>query len=265
MSQTPLRELVSSYYDARVGSLLAGYVYGNKRIETALSFAKARLPKEACRILDFGCGIGATTSAIAEFAPKANEIVGLDLSQRNIEVAQALFGNSRVRFTTSDIFSLEGNLACGSLDAVIMIDVIEHVPRNLWEKLAKRLSALLSPMGTIILTTPTSLHQEWLAAHSPHELQIIDETVTLEDLSAFCSMADVSISYYELVDVWRTNQYIHLFAEREQHYGDKRTVGQSRPLRWLTRMVAKPAVRSRHSHVRSTLGITVHRDGSLQD
>ena len=103
-------------------------------------------------------------------------------------------------------------------DSVTMIDVLEHFPRQRWSNLFSRLDELMTGSRKIFITTPTYLHQEWLAQNDPKGLQVVDETVYLDDLIALCARADLKPSYFEQVSIWKTNDYSHFFAERNQDY-----------------------------------------------
>jgi ubiquinone/menaquinone biosynthesis C-methylase UbiE len=63
------------------------------------------LPFEGRRILDIGCGAGATSFAFADALPQA-EVTGLDLSDALVEAARArIEGRTNVRFAQGDASS----------------------------------------------------------------------------------------------------------------------------------------------------------------
>lgn len=80
------------------------------------------------RLLDFGCGTGASTLAIAAMLPET-EVIGVELSQSNVEMARKILafrGLSNARF----LISPDGNSlppGIGSFDFVMLSAVYEHL------------------------------------------------------------------------------------------------------------------------------------------
>src|SRR5690606_1701174 len=59
-------------------------------------------PERARRVLDLGCGTGATTRAFLRRLPAGGEIVGIDASREMVEVARAATLDPRARFVVGD-------------------------------------------------------------------------------------------------------------------------------------------------------------------
>ena len=78
------------------------------------------------RILDIGCGIGWSTH---EFANYFNEAVvkGIDLSPVLINTADRLFNRDNLSY---QVFDITSNVPTQTFDAVVMIDVYEHIPKK---------------------------------------------------------------------------------------------------------------------------------------
>jgi SAM-dependent methyltransferase len=80
------------------------------------------------RLLDFGCGSGASTFCMAEMLPNT-EVVGVELSEQNIEIANRVLatrGMQNVRFLVSpNPNSLPPSI--GTFDFVMMSAVYEHL------------------------------------------------------------------------------------------------------------------------------------------
>ena len=64
------------------------------------SAASLNAPKERVRALDFGCGLGHTTTHFLDEFPAAT-IVGLDNSQESIERARQNYPDKRLRFVNA--------------------------------------------------------------------------------------------------------------------------------------------------------------------
>src|SRR4051812_26075616 len=78
---------------------------GEAWLESDLTFARmARVAPAGESVLDFGCGLGRMTSALAKYFESA---VGVDLSHEMIERATELKGSKEIRFVQSGEAPLE--------------------------------------------------------------------------------------------------------------------------------------------------------------
>jgi putative 4-mercaptohistidine N1-methyltranferase len=144
----------------------------------------ARLPNPA-RALDLGCAVGRSTF---ELARVCSEVVGIDYSQRFIEIAQQLqregsiaydyieegqltipataavpadVDRQRVRFEQGDAQGLR--LSLGQFDVVLMANLVDRLsdPKSCLDSL----HCLVRKAGQLILTTPCT----WLEEYTPRE------------------------------------------------------------------------------------------------
>jgi 2-polyprenyl-3-methyl-5-hydroxy-6-metoxy-1,4-benzoquinol methylase len=106
------------------------------------------LPPSGERILDMGCGPG---TFLGHYAPGYREAIGIDLAAPQIEVAQQRYGSARRQFHASDVTAFEGE---ARFDAIVSIEVIEHLPPAETQPFLRTLLRLLKPGGTLVLTTP---------------------------------------------------------------------------------------------------------------
>jgi SAM-dependent methyltransferase len=95
------------------------------------------------RILDYGCGIGDTTAALAARAPGA-EVVGVDVAEEPLALA-------RSRHRGVD-FAPAGELASlGAFDLCYVNGVVHHVPPRLRGEVLAAIFAALRPGGCLAL------------------------------------------------------------------------------------------------------------------
>ena len=100
-----------------------------------------------CRVLEFGCGVGAQTVTLAQRSPQA-QFTAIDIDAESVAHAQArakAAGLANVQFERTDLFDWPG--APESFDHAFVCFVLEHLARPL-EALV-RLRALLKPGGTL--------------------------------------------------------------------------------------------------------------------
>ncbi len=107
------------------------------------------LPEKAHRIVDVGCGAGATLGWLREIYPEA-ERVGLE---SNAAVAGALKQNA----DEAHIVDLDEDLPdLGSPDLMLFLDVLEHLSDPV--SVLTRLTSQLVAGGTIIVSLPNVAH-----------------------------------------------------------------------------------------------------------
>lgn len=142
------------------------------------------LPAEA-RALDVGCAVGRSTF---ELAKHCTEVIGIDFSQRFIDVATRLrdqgginyvyveegeitrnsvavvpttIDRRRVSFEQGDAQNLRDHLS--DFDVVFAANLIDRLPDPV--RFLNRLSGLVKPGGQLILTSPYT----WLTEYTPRD------------------------------------------------------------------------------------------------
>ena len=226
MTRTTSTERIAAYYDAGYESCLRDYVGTNTRIRMANEFLLTHLRRlRPTRVLEVGCGIGSTSYLICEECNWV-EVVGVDLSEKRIETARRLFPHDRLQFHVS---AMDAIAVDGTFGAIVMMDVYEHIPRARVHAFHDVLARMLAPGGSILLTTPSPLHQARLAATRPDALQIVDETIGVEDIAELARAIGGTITSFNYKAVWHSNDYVHSVIERTPTYErltDTRTLWQ---------------------------------------
>jgi ubiquinone/menaquinone biosynthesis C-methylase UbiE len=109
----------------------------------------------ASTVLDLGCGPGVPTAAAFENA--GHHIVGVDISPRQIELARRNVPHGS--FVVGDVteFTAESE----SLDAVMALYSLTHVPRDHYPTLFARFVEWLRPGGWLLASMGTSDDDGW--------------------------------------------------------------------------------------------------------
>ena len=201
---------LENFYDQFSRKWLEDLVQGNERIAQQLAFFLRAIPAETGSLLLVGSGSGQSAYFIAsEVAPNA-KIKALDISSEGLRLAETLFSDGRIEYQRLDILTEPVD---GQWDGIVLPDIYEHIPVAARSKLHAKFNALLSPNGKIFMTLPSPGKQASLYA-SGKGLQIVDETVTLEDLVRMASETGGVLTYFNMVSVWENNDYIHAVIER---------------------------------------------------
>jgi SAM-dependent methyltransferase len=104
------------------------------------------------RLLELGCGSGALTSVLARVMPEGWKIEATDYSERLLTGARARFECSNLSFRHLDVRSIGPERLAG-VDAVLVLEVIEHLPPEEAVGLLRRVYDALPPGGMMVMTT----------------------------------------------------------------------------------------------------------------
>lgn len=116
---------------------------------TARTEIEPHLPARVSRLLDLGCGEGATTA----FVKARREVAwagGIEIMAEAGRAAEAVC--HRVWVGNVETLRPEDEIAPGSLDLILCLDVLEHLA-DPWS-VVQRLSPLLAPGGRLIVSVP---------------------------------------------------------------------------------------------------------------
>ena len=203
-----------TFYDAFALKLINDYVRGNERMVSALQFMKAEIyATKVRRVLDIGCGIGWSSHTLAKIS-SVESVVAVDLSSQLLAKARLLFSDTKIRYEHLDVTRMQAS-ALGAFDAIVMLDVYEHIPKDSRAGFHDALNVLLNPDGFLMLTCPTIDHQTHLREHNPTGLQPVDEDVGLRELTELAAHLDASLDYYQLKSIWSSRDYLHAVIRRK--------------------------------------------------
>jgi SAM-dependent methyltransferase len=101
------------------------------------------------RVLDAGCGRGLLS---AELIRSGREVVSLDPSPRRVEMCRAFLGRLGLDRTGVRRGGVEEIEDPGSFDAVVSLDVIEHIEDDLGA--LRGMHRALKPTGSLVLSVP---------------------------------------------------------------------------------------------------------------
>jgi len=120
--------------------------------ERFLGELATRLP-EGARMLDLGCGDGHKTARLVE----RFDVVGVDISEEQLRLARAAAPNAQ--FQQADFAELE--LPESSLDAVVALYSIAHVPREQHAGLFARIARWLRSGGWFLASLGAGGSEDW--------------------------------------------------------------------------------------------------------
>ena len=113
------------------------------------------------KVLDYGCGVGLVSMHLATWLPNA-ELHGFDVSAESIaEVPEPLRKNGR--------FTSETDALDSDYDAVLIANVLHHIPPSERQARIDELAARLRPSGRLVIVehNPLNPATRWVVAHCP--------------------------------------------------------------------------------------------------
>jgi 2-polyprenyl-3-methyl-5-hydroxy-6-metoxy-1,4-benzoquinol methylase len=209
---TPTLESIQAYYDERIDGKIRDFTGANPRIEAAIQLVAEWAPPKPTRILEIGCGIGATSWRMARAWPQA-EVIGADVSPTSIEVAKTCFQRPNLSYRAGLI--KEGVLA-GGFDLVLLMDTYEHIALDDRATLHAAIRSLLSDDARLVMTVPTPAVLNYARTTNPSDLQPVDEDVTPADIIVLAKETGTQLLYYREIGIWQYGDYVHLVLGRYQ-------------------------------------------------
>lgn len=134
-----------------------------RRLLNMLSYYKfaAKMIGAGQSILEVGCSEGLGSSVLAEFASSYH---GLDFDTDAIQIATESFSSPKVRFTEGDVLKT----SFGTYDAVVNLDVIEHIYPENADQFLGVLSQHCNDNGIMIVGTPNITSDQYASPMTKH-------------------------------------------------------------------------------------------------
>jgi 2-polyprenyl-3-methyl-5-hydroxy-6-metoxy-1,4-benzoquinol methylase len=139
----------------------AFYATGPVNVQWVLK-ALARNGVDAARhpvCMDYGCGVGRLSAALA---PHFSRVVGVDVSERHLELArEALSSRGVVNVELRHVASIEAVRELPQADLVVSLIVLQHNPPPVMREILRALLGRLRPGGVALIQFPTYMPQPY--------------------------------------------------------------------------------------------------------
>ena len=193
-----------AFYDEYADRQLAVGV--NERHHAILHWLKRFGLNQGNRVLEIGCGVGTLTSLIVPAIGPKGSLLAVDLSTRSIGAARERLARFRnVHFVAGDILELS---MPNRFDVIALPDVIEHIPVELHPALFSKVASWVEPNGFVLLHYPNPYYLEWCRVHRPELLQIVDQSIHVDTLTANAYPHDLHLCFFETYSIWtREGEY----------------------------------------------------------
>jgi SAM-dependent methyltransferase len=144
-------------------NLDAFYRSGVSDIDIHLNYLhRAGLPARFGKALDFGCGVGRLTVALA---PYAEQVVGIDISPPHLKLAvDYVAGQEISNIAFESIATVDDLDRYSGFDLIISRIVLQHNPPPVMAALYRKLLNALAPGGVAIVQMPTYIPGQTFSA-----------------------------------------------------------------------------------------------------
>ena len=117
-------------------------------------------------------------SVASRFIPNG-KFTGCDISPHSIKFANELYANDNISFIVDDMSNFSSNIV---YDFIVFPDVLEHIPEDQHSKLFENVAKVSSPDAKVLINIPEPHALNWTRANRPEILQIIDQSLSMQDL-----------------------------------------------------------------------------------
>ena len=139
--------------------------------------------------LEIGAGHGLFLSRALDILNDDTKFTVVDISKTSIDLAKKFNDNARVAFNLKDIFDFDNN---DKYDFITMGEVLEHVEDPV--KLLLKLKDMLTPGGTLFITTPTN-------APAIDHIYLFNNTREIQDMITSVGFKIISEASFSSEDV----------------------------------------------------------------
>ena len=139
---SPLREAAARY---RPWPSLYYYAIGKIALDPAYPVVASILRGSQHPLLDLGCGMGLLAAYLRATGHRA-PILGLDVDQRKIDVAQQVLAGASEKFRARDAMNFPEH--SGDL---VMLDVLHYFNDKDQQRLLKKIAASIAPRGIALI------------------------------------------------------------------------------------------------------------------
>lgn len=175
------------------------------------------------KVLDYGCGWGCLTRAIAE---KGNEVTGIDMSHDAIEIALDFNSHPNVNFFRANIKDFEDE----SFDVVNSNQVLEHVHNpGIYLKNCNR---ILRKGGFLVVSVPNVINLNFLFVQLSKGLNEKYESISMEVLENYSKDSHHIQAWDPVAFVRLLASTGFLYVEHKFVEGVYLPIGPSRHTRW---------------------------------
>ncbi len=134
--------------------------------------------KKNSSVLEIGCGIGTVSGLIIDAIPQGT-FLGCDISPESIRFANERYPQKNAEFIVTDMSDFQRS---STYDFVVFPDVLEHIPVDQHARLFKNVASVCHENSQVLINIPEPKALDYYRRNKPEVLQIIDQSLSMQDL-----------------------------------------------------------------------------------
>ncbi|MDY3548981.1 class I SAM-dependent methyltransferase [Riemerella anatipestifer] len=190
---------IIAYYNSFVPKLIFDKKINHARYKFIEHKIKHNISKNDT-ILDLGCGIGTTTNILSKYG---KEVIGVDFAEKNIEKCVS---KKNIKYICDDICTVSLNV---KFDFLCLFDVLEHIKVAERIKLFKNIIKHSYKHSKIMILIPY-WHYLDHKRKIGHKLQIIDNSIHIDEINSICRKLNLEIVKYEILSLFHNYDYSYI-------------------------------------------------------
>lgn len=145
-------------------------------------------------VLEIGCGVGTLTTLLCTLL-KEGSIVSTDISDESVRIAQQNTAHANdIKFY---VHNMQGFDIGRKFDFIILPDVMEHIPIEQHLGLFHSIVRHMSDHSIVLINSPHPKALDYIRAHHPEKLQVIDQSLNAGVLVNTAQEAGLSLISYQ--------------------------------------------------------------------
>jgi len=171
--------------------------------------------QSSSRVLELGCGIGILTFLLTRTIKKGI-IEAVDISPESIHYLKSKIKAKNLTCYDADIVEIKPHNT--NFDFITLFDVIEHIPVERHDKLFNTIGGLMGEHSLLLINIPNPYYLEYDMKYHPQRLQIIDQPIHFDQLSAILKKNKLTLRHFETYSVWVRDDYQFMIVTREKEF-----------------------------------------------
>ena len=210
----------NSFYDTFISYQIESGI--NDRIYHVYRQVKKLGLRSDSSVLEIGCGIGSLTSLLVKKV-KHGTYEALDASHKSIDFARKRLRNSKLVFTACDV--MEYTPIHQPFDFILMIDVLEHIPKENYGLLFSKISGWMNDQSVLVINIPNPEYILFDQRNQPDVLQEIDQPVFVDELLPICKNTSLDLVHFETYSIWVKGDYQFLVFKKHSSFKEIQIAG----------------------------------------
>jgi trans-aconitate 2-methyltransferase len=214
-----MNEEVINFYNSYADELIFQKEIGHARYRFIDRVARDMI-KAQHSVLDLGCGIGTTSAILSAYC---REVVAVDFAPRLLEIAEK---RENITYYCCNIADIHFER---TFDFICLFDVLEHVETAQVPGVFGAITGHMSDDTNLLIVLPYEKYLDYKRVHHPETIQIIDNSISLDDLNLWARQNYLEVMHYQVLSLFHACDYTYVQMRRDTGYDPRGCSASSQP------------------------------------